>query len=97
MVTALWMGFFLGLISGIYAWAYMNLDPTLMEKTKNMIEAKMEEQGQSEEATEMALSMMETFSKPEILIPISIFFNLLLAALVGAVIGNFLKREKPLF
>ena len=97
IVTSLWLGLIVGLISGIYAVVYMQIDPTMMDKAKNIAEAKMEEQGQSEEQMQMAMSLMDKFFTPQFLIAMSLLMNVVLSLIISAILGSFLKNEKPIF
>jgi len=97
IVISLWLGLITGVISGIYAVVYMQMDPTMMEKAKNIAEAKMEEQGNSEEQIEMAMAMMNKFMTPGFLLAMSVFMNTIFGWIIGAILGTFLKNEKPVF
>jgi len=97
IVMSLWLGLITGVISGIYAVVYMQIDPQMMEKAKNIAETRMEEQGNSEEQIEMAMSMMNKFMTPGFLIFMSILMNVIFGLIIGAILSIFLKREKPIF
>jgi len=97
IVISVWLGLITGIISGIYAVIYMQIDPEMMEKAKNIAEAKMEEQGNSEEQIEMAMSMMNKFMTPGFLLAMSILMNTIFGLIIGAILGAFLKKDKPVF
>jgi hypothetical protein len=97
IVTSLWLGLITGVISGIYAIVYMQIDPTMMEKARNIAEARMEEQGSSEEQIEMAMSMMDKFMTPGFLLGMSILMNTIFGLVIGTILSFFLKKDKPIF
>ena len=97
IVISLWLGLITGVISGIYAVISMQIDPTMMEKARNIAEAKMEEQGNSEEQIEMAMSMMDKFMTPGFLLAMSVLMNVVFGLIIGAILGAFLKKDKPVF
>ena len=97
IVISLWLGILVGIISGIYAVVYMQMDPTIIEKTMNMTEARLEGQGVSDEQIKMTLNMMEKFFSPGYLIAASLLMNLIFSVFIGTILGLILKKERPIF
>jgi hypothetical protein len=75
----------------------MQMDPTIVEKTMNMTEARLEEQGVSDEQIKMTLNMMEKFFSPGYLIAASLLMNLIFSVFIGTILGLILKKERPIF
>lgn len=98
VVMSIFLGLVMGLVSGLYSAIYMHyIDPSIMEKIRNVAEAKMEEAGNNEEQMEMALSIMDKMMSPGWLVLMATLMNTLFAVVVGALLSIFLKKERPIF
>lgn len=98
VMMSVFLGLVMGLISGIYSAIYLNyIDPTVIEKIRNVAEAKMEEAGNTEEQMDMALGMMEKMMQPGWLILMATLMNTIFSLVLGALLSLFLKKEPSVF
>lgn len=95
--VGLWIGATVGLISGIFSIIYLQMDPSLVEKVINQIEARLEEENANQEAVDMAVSLTRKMMSPGILMFFSMLMNVFIGLLVGTVASIFVRKEKPIF
>jgi hypothetical protein len=96
-VISLWLGLFSGILSGVFGMIQFAMDPSLLEKMKNVAEARLESQGQSDEAIEQAMKIMDFMMEPIPLAMVTLISSLFFSALIGGILGFFLKNEKDVF
>lgn len=98
VMMSLYLGVVMGLISGLFWSVYLNfIDASILDKIMSVTEARMEEAGQSEEQMEMAMSITRKMMSPGWFTLVSLLMNLVFAAIVGALMSIFLKKEPAVF
>jgi uncharacterized membrane protein len=96
-VFGFWIGVTTGVITAIFTVVQLSLDPEILNKTLLMMEAELERKNAGERETEAALEIISKIMKPVPLSLFVLFFSILSASIVGAILGFFLKREKSIF
>jgi hypothetical protein len=97
IVTCLWMGLTSGVVSAFFGFLHLAMDPTMFEIQKNRMEIEFEKKGLSDAQIEESMKMMDKMFQPfpmAIIVFITVFLSMLF---IGAIMGFFLKREKPVF
>lgn len=95
--VGLWIGATVGLISGIFSIIYIQMDPEMVEKIINQVEARLEEENANQEAIDMAVGLTRKMMSPGVLLLFSLLMNVFLGLLVSAIVSAFVKKEEPIF
>ena len=93
VVTSLWLGFFSGLISLAFLLIQLQLDPSILEKMKNVVEMQMENQNMRPEDLEKAMEISEMFLHPGFLAVSALVSSLLSGLFAGFILSFFLKKS----
>jgi hypothetical protein len=87
-----------GVLSGIFTFFYLKfVDSTVMDRTRDVQMAKLEEQGLSSEQIEQSMEMMKMFSSPGVVMVATVFTFLLIYFVIALIVSAIQKNEKPVF
>jgi hypothetical protein len=93
VVTSLWMGLFSGIISLVFLQIQLTVDPSILEKMKDVLEFQLEKQDLDGEAYDKAMELGMMFMNPWVLSIGTLVSSVFSALIVGSILGFFLKRE----
>lgn len=98
MVIMVWLSLVIGLFMGLFSWIYMQyIDPSMMTKVMEMQRIELEKRDMPEKDIEKVLEMAGSMFKPYIIIPMQMFFSLIMGLLLSLVLSLAVKKDRPIF
>lgn len=93
VVTAVWLGVFYGIVSMVFVFIQLQIDPSILAQMQNLLEMEMEKQNLEGEAYEQAMKIGQLFISPWFLGIAVCITSLIEALIAGVLLGYFLKKE----
>ena len=87
-----------GLFTSIFSYIYFTfVDPTALEKIRDLQITAMEDRGMSDAEIEQAMSVAGMFTSPGAIALMGLLFTVIVGLVFALIISAFLKKERPFF
>jgi hypothetical protein len=91
-----WMALLSSVIGSIFTWVYVKyVDASFIQNILEKQEEAMLERGMSQEQVRQAMSMVEKFTTPEMMLIFGIVGGIIMILFIGLIVTAFTKKNSP--